>query len=51
MKGGGLLSNRRAKAWETFVERWDAKAQAHDNGMLDVFPTYFAEAYDDEAGG
>ena len=51
VKAAGLLSNRRARAWETFVERWDAKAQAHDNGMLDVFLTYFAEAYDDEAGG
>jgi type VI secretion system FHA domain protein len=51
VKSSGLLSNRRARAWETFVERWDAKAQAHENGMLDVFLTYFAEAYDGEGGG
>jgi type VI secretion system FHA domain protein len=51
VKTSGLLSNRRARAWETFVERWDAKAQAHENGMLDVFLTYFAEAYDGESGG
>jgi len=51
VRKSGLLSNRRAKAWDTFVERWDAKAQAHDNGMLDVFLTYFAEAYDTEGGG
>jgi type VI secretion system FHA domain protein len=51
VKSSGLLSNRRARAWETFVERWDAKAQAHENGMLDVFLTYFAEAYDRETGG
>jgi type VI secretion system FHA domain protein len=48
IKKSGILQNRRARAWETFVERWDAKAQAHDNGMLDVFMAYFAEAYDDE---
>ena len=51
VKSSGLLSNRRAKAWETFVERWDAKAQAHDNGMLDVFLNYFADAYDAEGDG
>lgn len=51
VKGSGLLSNRRARAWETFVERWDAKARAHDNGMLDVFLAYFAEAYDRENSG
>ncbi len=51
VKSSGLLTNRRARAWETFVERWDAKAQAHENGMLDVFLTYFAEAYDSEGGG
>jgi type VI secretion system FHA domain protein len=51
VKTSGLLSNRRARAWETFVERWDAKAQAHENGMLDVFLTYFAEAYDKESSG
>ena len=51
VKSPGLLSNRRAKAWDTFVERWDAKARAHDNGMLDVFMAYFAEAYDGETGG
>jgi len=47
----GLLSNRCARAWKAFVERWDAKAQAHDNGMLDVVLTCFAEAYDSEGGG
>jgi|SRR6056297_1103248 len=46
VKTSGLLQNRRAKAWDTFVERWDAKAQSHENGMLDVFLAYFAEAYD-----
>jgi len=48
VKSSGLLQNRRAKAWDVFVERWDAKAQSHENGMLDVFLAYFAEAYDQQ---
>ena len=46
--GGGGLFGKKAKAWETYVERWDARVQAHDNGMLDVFMTYFADAYDQQ---
>ena len=44
---GGIMSSKKARAWETFVERWDAKTHPHENGMLDVFLTYFADAYDD----
>jgi len=44
--GSGLLgAGRKGKAWETFVDRWDAKVEAHENGMLDVFLVHFAEAY------
>ncbi|MFQ6549975.1 type VI secretion system-associated FHA domain protein TagH [Aestuariibius sp. 2305UL40-4] len=44
--GSGLLgAGRKGKAWDTFVQRWDAKAAAHENGMLDVFLAYFAESY------
>ncbi|MGH1330369.1 MAG: type VI secretion system-associated FHA domain protein TagH [Paracoccaceae bacterium] len=44
--GSGLLgAGRKGKAWETFVERWDAKVEPHENGMLDVFLAHFAEAY------
>lgn len=46
----GAFSNKKAKSWETFVQRWDAKTEAHENGMLDVFLTYFSEAYQDVAG-
>ncbi|WP_298262189.1 type VI secretion system-associated FHA domain protein TagH [uncultured Litoreibacter sp.] len=47
--GGG----KRARNWEVFVERWDAKTHPYENGMLDVFLAYFAEAYDSsiKAGG
>lgn len=45
--GGGMLGGgKRAKCWDTFVERWDAKTHPYENGMLDVFLTYFAESYD-----
>ncbi|MEM8849588.1 MAG: type VI secretion system-associated FHA domain protein TagH [Pseudomonadota bacterium] len=45
---GGLLGgSKRAKAWETFVDRWDAKAAAHENGMLDEFFKHLSRAYAD----
>lgn len=44
---GGLMSSKKSRAWETFVERWDAKTHPYENGMLDVFLAYFADAYDD----
>ncbi len=44
--GGGLLGgSNKKKSWDTYVERWDAKAGKHENGMLDAFLTHFAEAY------
>lgn len=44
--GGGLLGgSNKSRAWDTFVERWDEKASAGDNGMLDAFLRDFAEAY------
>ncbi len=43
---GGLLSGGgKRKAWDTFVERWDAKVGGHENGMLGAFLAHFAEAY------
>ena len=49
-EGGGLLSGRRAKSWDTFVARWDAKMQEGENGMLDSFLKAFADAYMQVAG-
>ncbi|MDO5605775.1 MAG: type VI secretion system-associated FHA domain protein TagH [Paracoccus sp. (in: a-proteobacteria)] len=40
----GLAGQRKARAWDAYVERWDAKA-AHDNGILDEFIRLFAAAY------
>ena len=43
------FSSKKARAWDMFVERWDAKTDPYENGMLDVFLAYFAEAYDEAA--
>ena len=49
--GSGLLgSGNRAKFWDAYVEKWDAKAAAGDNGLLDAFLHSFAEAYSAAAG-
>jgi type VI secretion system FHA domain protein len=42
----GLMSSKKTRAWETYVERWDAKTHPHEHGMLTVFLNYFADAYD-----
>ena len=42
--GGGLPGSRKAKAWDSYVARWDARA-AGENGILDEFIRLFAEAY------
>jgi len=49
--GGGakrsFLSGGKGKNWETFVERWNAKASAGEHGMLDAFLDCFAAFYDE----
>lgn len=44
---GGLMSSKKANAWDIYVARWDAKTHPYENGMLDVFLAYFADAYDE----
>lgn len=44
--GSKMLGGRRGgRGWETYVERWDAKAEAGEHGMLDAFLAAFARAY------
>jgi len=43
--GVRLGSDRRAPAWEIFVQRWDGKSAGHDNGILDEFLAHFAASY------
>lgn len=42
----GLVSSRRAKFWDTYVERFTAKSARHERGMIDAFMILFAEMYD-----
>jgi type VI secretion system protein ImpI len=41
-----LMGSRKAKLWDIYVARWQAKARRHEGGMADVFMQYFAECYD-----
>jgi type VI secretion system protein ImpI len=43
---GGLMGSRKAKLWDTYVTRWKAKTERHDNGLVDAFMLYFSECYD-----
>lgn len=40
------FASRKGRAWDTFVATWEAKAESHENGMLDIFLSYFADAYE-----
>ncbi|PTV95976.1 FHA domain protein [Rhodobacter aestuarii] len=50
-EGGLLGGSRKAKAWETYVARWDAKTAPHENGILDAFLMHFAAAYMESIAG
>jgi type VI secretion system protein ImpI len=43
---GGLLNSRKARLWDTYVARWQAKTAPHEDGLVDAFMLYFAECYD-----
>ncbi|TPI09591.1 type VI secretion system-associated FHA domain protein TagH [Mesorhizobium sp. B4-1-3] len=39
------FSSRKSQAWDALVAIWRTMEDKHENGMLDVFLAYFAEAY------
>jgi type VI secretion system protein ImpI len=41
------FASKKSRSWDLFVTRWESKAEPYENGMLDVFFSYFAEAYDE----
>jgi type VI secretion system protein ImpI len=43
---GALISSRKAKLWDTYVERWRAKTKRSDGRLLEAFIALFAQAYD-----
>lgn len=42
-----MLGSKKARAWDVYAARWNAKAKREDDGMLGAFMRYFAQAYDD----
>ena len=48
-KDGGLasiVSSRRAKLWDIYVERFRSKSGAQQRGMVGAFMLLFADMYD-----
>ncbi len=44
--GSGILGGAsKGKLWETYLQRWDAKVEAGEHGMLDAFLEAFAKHY------
>jgi len=39
------FSSRKSQAWDAVIATWRTMEDKHENGMLDVFLAYFAEAY------
>jgi type VI secretion system protein ImpI len=44
-----LLGANKGRHWDTFVERWNAKAGRSEHGLLDAFVSAFADHYDRES--
>ncbi len=43
---GKLIGSRKARLWDAYVSRWQAKTRRFDGGLLDAFMELFAECYD-----
>src|SRR5215470_7652433 len=41
-----VVGSRKARLWDIYVARWQARTQSHADGMLNAFMDYFAECYD-----
>jgi type VI secretion system protein ImpI len=42
----GMVGSRKARLWDIYVARWQARTQNQADGMLNAFMDYFAECYD-----
>jgi type VI secretion system protein ImpI len=47
---GGLLTSRKAKLWEAYESRWEAKFGREGREPIEAFMLYFAEYYDRDGG-
>jgi type VI secretion system protein ImpI len=43
---GALVGSRKAKLWDTYVDRWRAKTKRSDGRLSEAFMLLFAESYD-----
>jgi len=43
---GALVGSRKARLWDAYLARWNAKTAPHEDGLVDAFMLYFAECYD-----
>jgi type VI secretion system protein ImpI len=41
-----MVGSRKARLWDAYMNRWQAKTRKQEGGMVDVFMQYFAECYD-----
>jgi type VI secretion system protein ImpI len=44
----GMVGSRKARLWDVYVARWQARVARHDHGMLETFMDYFARCYEGE---
>jgi type VI secretion system protein ImpI len=42
----GVVGSRKARLWDIYLARWQARTQSNQDGMLNAFMDYFAECYD-----
>ncbi|MGO9675247.1 MAG: type VI secretion system-associated FHA domain protein [Methylocella sp.] len=41
-----LFGAHKARLWDLYVARWQAKTLRHEDGLVDAFMFYFAQCYD-----
>jgi type VI secretion system protein ImpI len=42
-----LLGSRKARLWDLYVARWQAKTLRHDDGLAGAFLRYFGQCFDE----
>ena len=45
----GVLASRKARLWEAYVARWQARVREDERGPVEAFMLHFAEYYDRDA--
>jgi type VI secretion system protein ImpI len=47
----GAMGSRKARLWDVYAARWQARSQNQKDGLLNAFMAYFAECYDRDGNG